>query len=49
MIPMTPQPSDWRSLAEQICDEKDSNKMMALVVELDRILEREEKARKRSH
>ena len=24
MIPMTPQPSDWRSLAEQICDEKDS-------------------------
>ena len=46
---MTPQRSGWRSLAEQICDEKDSNKMMALVVELDRLLEREEKARKRSH
>jgi hypothetical protein len=46
---MTPQPSDWRSVAEQISDEKDSNKMMALVVELDRLLEREEKARKRSH
>jgi len=46
---MSPQPGDWRSVAEQICDEKDSNKMMALVVELDRLLEREEKARKRSH
>ena len=46
---MTPQSRDWRSLAEQICDEKDSNKMMALVVELDRLLEREEKTRKRSH
>lgn len=45
---MTPQPSDWRSVAGQICEEKDSNKM-ALVVELDRLLEREEKARKRSH
>ena len=46
---MSPQPGDWRSVAEQICDEKDSNKMMALVVELDRLLEREEKARERSH
>jgi hypothetical protein len=46
---MTPQPSDWRFVAKQICDEKDSNKMMALVLELDRLLERDEKHRKRSH
>jgi hypothetical protein len=43
---MTPQPRDWRLVAEQIRDEKDSNKIMELVVELDRLLEREEKARK---
>ena len=36
-----------RLLAEQICDEKGSNKMMELVVELDRLLEREETSRKR--
>jgi hypothetical protein len=46
---MTLQPSDWRSVAEQICDEKDSKKMTALVVELDRLLERDEKTRTRSH
>jgi hypothetical protein len=46
---MTPQPSDWRYVAEQICDEKDSNKMMELVVELDRLLEREDKSRKGPH
>ena len=46
---MTPQPCNWRSIAEQICDEKDSNKMMALVFELDRLLERDEKFHKRSH
>jgi len=43
---MTPQPRDWRYVAKQICDERDSNKMMELVVELDRLLEREEKSRK---
>jgi len=43
---MTPQPSNWRFVAEQICDEKDSDKMMALVFELDRLLERDEKSRK---
>ena len=46
---MTPQPRDWRYVAEQIRDEKDSNKMMELVVELDRLLEREDKSRKRPH
>jgi hypothetical protein len=43
---MIPQPSNWRTVAKQICDEKDSNKMMALVLELDRLLERDEKSRK---
>jgi hypothetical protein len=44
---MTPQqPSNWRPVAEQICDEKDSTKMMALVIELNRLLERDEKSRK---
>jgi hypothetical protein len=46
---MTPQASNWRSVAEQICDEKNSDKMMALVFELNRLLERDEKTRKRSH
>ena len=46
---MTLQPSDWRHVAEQIRDEKDSNKMMELVVELDRLLESEDKSRKRPH
>jgi hypothetical protein len=46
---MTPRPSNWRYVAEQICYEKDSNKMMELVFELDRLLEREDKSRKRPH
>lgn len=45
---MTPQPSDWRYVAEQVRDEKDSNKMMALVTELNRLLEREQSG-KRTH
>jgi len=48
-FPMTPQPRDWRLVAEQIRDEKDSNKMMELVIELDCLLEREEKTRKHPH
>jgi hypothetical protein len=43
---MTPQPRDWRQVAEQVRDEKDSSKMMALVIELDRLLENEDKSRK---
>jgi hypothetical protein len=46
---MTPQPRDWRRVAEQVRDEKDSSKMMALVVEFDRLLENEDKSRKRPH
>jgi hypothetical protein len=44
---MTSQPRDWRQVAEQVRDEKDSSKMMALVIELDRLLENEDKSRKR--
>jgi hypothetical protein len=47
--PRTPQPRDWRRVAEQVCDEKDSSKMMALVIELDHLLEDEDKSRKRPH
>jgi len=39
---MTPQPSNRRHEAERICYEKDSNKMMELVFELDRLLECED-------
>jgi hypothetical protein len=46
---MTPQPRDWRYVAEEIRDEKDSKKMMALVVEFDRLLESEDKSRRRPH
>lgn len=45
---MAPQPSDWRYIAEQIRNEKDPNKMMALVMELNRLLEREQSS-KRTH
>jgi hypothetical protein len=47
--PTSPQPRDWRCVAEQIRDEKDSKKMMDLVVELDRLLESEYKSRRRPH
>jgi hypothetical protein len=47
--PRTQQPRDWRYVAEQIRDEKNSEKMMDLVVELDRLLESEDKSRRRPH
>jgi hypothetical protein len=46
---MTPQPRDWRRVAEQVRDEKDSSKLMVLVIELNRLLENEDKSRKRPH
>jgi len=48
---MTPnQPSDWRSLAEQATKEKDHEKLMDVVAELDRVLgEREETSRQKRH
>jgi len=39
-------PSDWRHLAEQASEEMDSEKLMSLVNELNRVLgEREERSR----
>jgi hypothetical protein len=46
---MTPQPRDWRRVAEEARDEKDSVKMMALIIELDSLLEKEDKSRRRPH
>jgi len=37
-LPMTPQPSDWRYLAEQASKEMDPDKLMAIVNELNRAL-----------
>jgi hypothetical protein len=47
---MTPQPKDWRHLAEQASNEMDPNKLIDLVVELDRMLgEREKTSRQPRH
>ena len=43
---MNPQPSDWRYVAKQLRDEENSEKMLELAVELNSLLEREEKLRK---
>jgi hypothetical protein len=40
---MTPQPSDWRHLAEQASNEMDPHRLIDLVVELDRMLGEHEK------
>jgi hypothetical protein len=39
---MTPQPSDWRQLAEQASNEMDPKKMIELVTQLNRVLEKRE-------
>jgi hypothetical protein len=39
---MTPQPSDWRQLAEQASNEMNPEKMMQIVAELNRVLEKRE-------
>jgi len=36
---MTPQPSDWRHLAEQASKEMDPDQMMVLIDELNRALD----------
>jgi hypothetical protein len=42
---MTPQPTDWRTLAEQASTEMNPDKLTALVIELNQVLERDEKQR----
>jgi hypothetical protein len=39
---MTPQPNDWRYLAEQASNEMNSEKMMTIIAELNRVLEKRE-------
>jgi hypothetical protein len=39
---MTPQPNDWRHVAEQASNEMNPEKMMELVHELNRALEKRE-------
>jgi hypothetical protein len=47
---MTPQPSDWQHLARQASNETDPKKMMELVHELNRELEkREQTSRQQEH
>jgi hypothetical protein len=45
---MTPQTSDWRHLAEQASKETDPTKLLTLVQELNRALDREETSRNMS-
>jgi hypothetical protein len=47
---MTPQPNDWRHLAEQASNEMNPEKMMAIIAELNRVLEkREQTSRHQQH
>jgi hypothetical protein len=46
---MTPQPSDWRNLAEQASKETDPCKLIDVVMELNQVLEREESQRNRRY
>lgn len=46
---MTPQSSDWRILAEQASKEMDADRLRALVMQLNQVLEREEKQRRPSY
>jgi len=40
---MTPQPRDWRELAEKVSQEMDPDKLEALIDELNRTLDRDNK------
>jgi hypothetical protein len=47
---MTPQPNDWQHLAEQASNELNPEKMMAIIAELNRVLEkREQTSRHQQH
>ena len=41
-FPMTPQPNDWRALAEQASKKTNPVKLLTIVEVLNRILDREE-------
>lgn len=42
---MTPQPHDWRELAEKVSNEMDPDKLEVLIDELNRTLDRDERCR----
>ena len=47
---MTPQPNDWQHLAEQASNEMDPDKLLDLVMQLNRVLgEQEERSRAQQH
>jgi trehalose-6-phosphate synthase len=46
---MTPQPSDWRDLAEQVSKESDPYKLTELAMQLNQALEQEERQRNRRY
>jgi hypothetical protein len=49
-FPMIPQPSDWQHLAEQASNEMNPEKMLQIVAELNRVLEkREQTSRQQRH
>jgi len=43
---MTPQPGDWRELAEQVSKEIDPDRLEVLIDELNRTLDRDERRRR---
>jgi hypothetical protein len=43
---MTPQPGDWRELAEKVSKEMDPEKLEVLIDELSRSLDRDERHRR---
>jgi hypothetical protein len=47
-ISMTPQPRDWRELAEKVSKEMDPDKLEVLIDELNRTLDRDERRRQGS-
>ena len=46
---MTPEPSNWRTLAEQVSKEMDPTKLTELATQLNQALEREESRRDRRY
>jgi hypothetical protein len=40
---MTPQPTDWQNIAEQASKENDTQSLLSLVAELNRLLEQNER------
>jgi len=46
---MAPQPTDWRHLAEQLSKEKDLDRVLSLVDELNRVLDHEQRPHQKQY